>query len=221
MLKLEAKTREERRKKSANRLIRKNGKIPAVVYGKNIGNTPVQVDELQFMQLLRKEGKNVIFQLNWGSDLATVMVGEVQSDPIKNIVKHIDFFEVNMKEERYVEIPLEVIGESAGEKEGGILQKQYQTIEVKCLPTNIPDSLQADISSLEIGDSFTVENLSNNADYEIQLDADTVLVSILPPAKEEEAEPAEVDPDAEPELVEQDKSDGEAKEEADPKAEEK
>lgn len=186
--------------RSAVRELRVNGQVPGVVYGKNIDNQPISVDEIALFQLLRQEGQNAVFHLNVGDKPVTVMVRDLQKHPIKNIIEHFDLIEINMKEEMIVEVPVEIVGEAAGEKEGGIVQKQYQAIEVKCLPGNIPDSVLADVSALNIGDSFTAADLKTSADVEILLEGDIVLISILPPTAKEELESAE-DEDQEPELI--------------------
>lgn len=208
---LQAKKRETTTK-SFNRQLRQSGRIPAVVYGKNIGNTPIQVSETDFLQLLRQEGINAVFNLNYDDDSATVMIREVQSDPIKtNVIKHVDFQEVNMKEKTTVDVPVETVGEAPGEKEGGLVQKQYQTVEVKCLPADIPEVIEVDISQLHIGESVTVGELNLPDGIDLLADEETVLVSILPPAHETEVEaPGDTD-QAEPELVERDDQEGEDK----------
>lgn len=208
---LQAKKRETTTK-SFNRQLRQSGRIPAVVYGKNIGNTPIQVSETDFLQLLRQEGINAVFNLNYDDDSATVMIREVQSDPIKtNVIKHVDFQEVNMKEKTTVDVPVETVGEAPGEKEGGLVQKQYQTVEVSCLPADIPEVIEVDISQLHIGESVTVGELNLPDGIDLLADEETVLVSILPPARETEVEaPGDTD-QAEPELVERDDQEGEDK----------
>lgn len=204
MVTLQANVRNDRRK-SATRQLRKAGHVPAVVYGKNIDNQPIYVDGIQFVKIVRDEGKNALIRMNVGTGTTTVMIGEVQTDSLKKDVLHIDFYEVNMSKEMILSVPLEFVGESAGEKNGGILQRQYQEVEIKCLPANAPEKIEVNISELDIGQSLTAAEIATDTSYELQIEPDTVLVSVLAPASEEELEEAteepEVNEEAEPELV--------------------
>jgi large subunit ribosomal protein L25 len=190
-------------KKSAKRQLRASGKIPAVVYGKTVQNTPLHVEERDFIQMVREHGSNAVLKLMWGEGNSTVMVGEVQIDPIKNEIIHIDFNQVNMNRKIKTEIPIEWINEeeSPGVKEGGVLQKQYRTIEVQCLPSYIPESFSVDLSPLGIGDSVTIGDLALEEGVEIQLPDDSVLVSILAPTLETDPEEPQIEEDVEPEIV--------------------
>lgn len=190
-------------KKSAIRQLRASGKIPAIVYGKTVQHTPIHVEEKDFIQMVRKHGSNAVVKLMWGEANSTVMVGEVQIDPIKNEIIHIDFNQVNMNRKIKAEIPIEWINEkeSQGIKEGGVLQKQYRTIEVQCLPGNIPDSFSVDLSPLGIGDSITIGDMAIEEGVEIQLPDDSVLVSILAPTLETDPVEPQIEEDVEPEIV--------------------
>jgi large subunit ribosomal protein L25 len=189
-------------KKSAKRQLRLSGKIPAVVYGKTVDNTPIHVEEKDFSKMLKEHGSNTLVKLMWGEGNSTVMVGEVQTDTMKNEILHVDFHQVNMNKKVTAEIPIEWIGEAAGVKEGGVLQTQYRSIEVICLPNDIPEHFTADISSLGIGDSLTVGDLNMPEDMDVQVPEDAVLVSILAPRLEEETDSEEEQDDyKEPEIV--------------------
>jgi large subunit ribosomal protein L25 len=189
-------------KRSVKRKLRQSGKIPAVVYGKTVTNTPIHVEEKDFYKMLKDHGSNAIVKLMWGEANSTVMIGEVQTDPLKNEILHVDFYQVNMNKKVNAEIPIEWSGESAGVKEGGVLQTQYRTIEVTCLPSDIPEQFTVDISPLAIGDSLTVGDLTIAEGLEVQMPEDAVLVSVLAPTLEE-TDPDEPQGDEykEPEIV--------------------
>lgn len=190
-------------KKSAKRELRASGKIPAVVYGTSVQSTPIHVEERDFIQMVREHGSNTLVNLMWGEGNSTVMIGEVQTDPIKNQIMHIDFNQVSMNTKIKTEIPIEWVNEegSAGIKEGGVLQKQYRTVEVQCLPNNIPDSFKVDLGPLTIGDSITIGDLVLEEGIEIQLPDESVLVSILAPTLETDPEEPQIEEDTEPEIV--------------------
>jgi large subunit ribosomal protein L25 len=189
------------KKKSENRLLRETKKIPAVVYGRSTPTTAIHVDENEFVQLVRQAGQNAIMNLTWGEDSISVIVGEIQKDKIKNEIVHIDFQEVNMSKKLHVEVPIDWVGESIGVKEGGVLQKQLRAIDVRCLPSDIPDSITVDISALAIGDSLTIGDISLSNGVEVQIPLDTVLISVLPPTLETDSEEPQIDEDREPEII--------------------
>lgn len=190
-------------KKSAKRQLRSSGKIPAIVYGKSVQSTPIHVEERDFIQMIREHGTNTLIKLMWGEGNSTVMIGEVQTNPIKNEILHIDFNQVSMNTKIKTEIPIEWVNEekSVGVKEGGVLQRQYRTVEVQCLPSNIPNSFSVDLGPLTIGDSITIGDLKLEEGVEIQLPDDSVLVSILAPTLETDSEEAQIEEGAEPEIV--------------------
>lgn len=188
-------------KKSVKRQLRQSGKIPAVVYGKTVDNTPIHVEEKDFSKMLREHGRNTLVKLMWGEANSTVMIGEVQTDSLKNDILHVDFYQVNMNKKVTTEIPIEWNGEAAGVKEGGVLQTQYRTIEVTSLPGDIPEKFTVDISSLGIGDSLTAGDLNIAKGIDVQLPDDAVLVSVLAPRLETDAEESQTDDYKEPEIV--------------------
>lgn len=196
------------KKKSVVKALRTEKKIPAVVYGKTTPNTSIHVDENDFMQLMREVGKNAIVNLMWGEANSKVIVGEVQKDPIKNEIVHIDFQEVDMAKKLKVEVPIDLVGEAEGVKEGGLLQRQHRTIEVRCLPDSIPESIPVEIHSLKIGDSVMVGDLQLPQGVESQLESDTVIVSVLAPTLQTDPEEPQIDEGQEPEIINPDDGPG-------------
>jgi large subunit ribosomal protein L25 len=188
-------------KKSTVRDLRNERKIPAVVYGRTISNTSIHVDENEFVQMVRELGQNAIVNLMWGEASSTVKVSEVQKDPIKNEIVHIDFQEVNMNKMLSAEVPLEWVGEAQGVTKGGLLQQQLRTIEVRCLPNQIPNRIPVDVTALEIGDSLTVGDIQIPEGIEVQLSSDTVVVSVLAPTLETDPLEPQIDEDAEAEII--------------------
>ncbi|MBN1460456.1 MAG: 50S ribosomal protein L25 [Armatimonadetes bacterium] len=199
--------------KIAAKRIRGRGHIPAVVYGKGVEPIPVTVDEAMFARAvspaawystlinLKIEGDN-------GPDTATVMIRELQRDLVKQQVVSIDFRRVSLKETIQTHVSVRHVGESPGVKAGGIIDQVTHEVLIECLPTDIPEHLEVNISELEIGDSVRVKNLADVPDgVKVLTPEDDAVIVIAPPLREEELEPeipedgALVEEMAEPELV--------------------
>ncbi|MDE0291032.1 MAG: 50S ribosomal protein L25 [Candidatus Dadabacteria bacterium] len=142
--------------KSGAREVRKEGNIPAILYGQGEDPVPLVVrpDELK-RALSNNAGINTVLELEIdGSEPSAKrfsMLKEVQRDPIKNRVIHLDFLAIDMKKSVRVKVPVSTQGRSEGERRGGTLEKLMRTIDLECLPENIPDLIEIDISSLDIG----------------------------------------------------------------------
>ena len=203
---LSAKSRENL-KKSATKRIRQEGFVPAVVYGREESSQPISINELELVKTVRDEGKNAIISLNVeGSSAFDVMLHDYQMDPIKNELVHADFFIVNMSEEMETTVPVHVIGEAKGSKEGGVLQQPLFEITVRAKPKDIPEQIDVDVTNLEIGEGLTVGDLPNSSGYTYAEDPETTVVTITTPTAEE-PEVGEADTDVEPELVGEKKED--------------
>lgn len=201
-------TERDHKKQSTIRSLRAEGKVPAVAYGKNLGNKVISVEESEMLRLFHAEGKNAIINLKIGKGKSfSVMAHDIQFDRLKNEIMHIDFLEIDMKSEVEAEVPLHLTGESAGEKEeGGVVNQTLNELMVKALPSNLPNAIEVDISSLNIGDSLQVDDIKSSSDYEIMVDKEEIIVSITPPSIEEEPEP-ETEGDIVPEATEEKLSD--------------
>ncbi|TYP67993.1 50S ribosomal protein L25/general stress protein Ctc [Paenibacillus methanolicus] len=177
--------------------LRKKGAVPGVVYGKKL-SAPVSiaVDEKELQQLLRTT-PHALLELEVGAaGKQPVMLTEVQRDPISRSVIHIDFHQVNMNEEVRTQVRVELAGDSAGVREGGILQAMIHELEIHCLPNNIPDAIEVDVSQLQIGENLLVVDLQLPQGVTTKVDPAQVVVTILAPQKElsaEEAAEAEVE----------------------------
>ncbi len=182
--------------KGTARTLRRDGKIPAVVYGSASGSMPLSVDMHELELLLKKTNYNqVLINLtveNGTSSEKTVMIKELQTDPLSHHYLHIDFYEVKMDQKITTTIPLVFTGTSKGVEEGGILQIIRRELEVACLPTQIPQQIEIDITNLEIGDSIHVEEITVPGEVEILFDVNFTVVTVVSPRREEgEAEEGE------------------------------
>ncbi len=210
---LKAQKRENLTRGATNQ-IRKEGGIPAVVYGKGEETFTVSVDSVELLKTVRDEGRNAIITLDVEEgETVDVMLHEYQTDPIKGNVIHADFFIVDLTEEIDVEVPLRLEGDPAGVREGGILQQPLYELQIRVKPRDIPEEIVLNVEDLEIGDSIAISDLPKSDLYEYLDDEETTVAVVLAP-QEEELEPAEdVDFSAEPELVgADDKEDADAEE---------
>ena len=151
--------------KSGAREVRKEGNIPAILYGQGEDPVPLVVspDELR-RALSNSAGINTILELEIdGSESPEKkfsMVQEIQKDPLKNRVIHLDFLSIDMKKSIKVKVPVNTQGRSEGERRGGRLEQLMRTIDIECLPGDIPDSIEIDVSTLEMGDFVDIDGIS-------------------------------------------------------------
>ena len=182
--------------KSGAREVRKEGNIPAIFYGQGEDSVPlvVQPDELK-QALSNNAGMNTVLELEIdGSEPSAKkfsMLGEVQKDPLKNKVIHIDFLAIDMEKNVKVKVPVNTQGRSEGERKGGKLEKLMRTIDLECLPGNIPDSIEIDVSSLNMGDFVDIASLTLGEGVKILRDGSEKVVHVIVERSIEEIEEAE------------------------------
>lgn len=183
--------------KSVLRRLRSNGKVPGVVYGKDLAQTAlIAVDQKELMSMLRTNPRGVILMDVPGAGRQHVMINEMQRDALTSKLIHIDFRQVNMQENVKTSVRLEAEGESAGVKEGGIYQVLLHELEIRCLPDAIPSLIVFDVSAMQIGDTLLVSDLPIPEGIEVLSKPDEVVATILAPQKdisEDEAEDAAVE----------------------------
>ncbi|MCZ6768107.1 MAG: 50S ribosomal protein L25 [Acidobacteria bacterium] len=209
---------EERQKtgKGANRRLRMQGKLPAVVYGQGLETLSVSVNAQDVDLILHSEaGHNTIFQLQVSGKLTDVLIKAYQLDPVKGSLLHADFQAVALDQKMTFAVPVQVVGTAQGVIAGGVLDQVLREIEVECLPTEVPDHIPLDVTELEIGDSVRVGALQlDNSKISLLSAPDLVILSIVPPHVEEEVEEiVEEEELEEPELIKKGKAEEEEKEE--------
>ena len=203
--------------KGAARAGRRSGRIPGVLYGHDEESVTVSVDALELNRLIQSisvENTIVDLEVKGEKEPFKVLIREVQRHPYRDDVLHIDFFHIAMDEKIHVEVPVVLVGVPIGVKDkGGVVDHQLREIEIRCLPADIPEKIEMDISELDIGNSIHVKDLEL-PDLEIQTDLDRSVVAVLAPTVIVEPEEEEVEEELlEPELV---GKEGEAEEEAAP-----
>jgi len=194
-MEMEVQTRPPLTRGQLNQL-RREDKVPAVLYGRGDDNFPVVVDGRTLRQVLTTGGGNVLLDLKVKSKgkktrQETVMFRDIQRDILyQDRILHVDFIRISMTDKIEVPVYLNFVGEPTGVEEGGVLSLVSREVEVKCLPGDIPEQFDIDISALEIGDSITAESLVMEGDIELITPPDTVLAQVQAPMAEEELEPA-------------------------------
>ena len=185
-VKLTATTRADTGKGAARRS-RAAGKVPAVVYGRGMEPVPVEVDRREFVTALHTDaGMTVLLNIQLDGKSITTLARELQRDPVRGTLLHADFVQVDLKQDVEVEVPVHLVGEASGAKGGGVLEHPLFAVQVRCLPTEVPEAIDADISHLDIGDTLRVADLPRSDAYEILNDPDTVVASVVAPISEEE-----------------------------------
>ncbi len=212
---LNAEVRDKTGKEIAKKL-RTRGLIPAIFYGPRSESLALMVDPKELSKTLKTEaGENVIIDLNIRrgeeSFKKTVMLKEIQTHPLQRRALHADFYEVSMEQMVTVEIPVHLLGKPEGVKTGGILDQVLRTIQIQCLPGDIPRSIDVNVDALKIGDSIHVREVQLEKG-KILTDLNFTIASVVPPAAEvKPAEEAVPEEGAEAEAKE--KEEGEKKEE--------
>ena len=217
---LEAVKREGRGKNEANRL-RASGQIPAVVYGsKKEGKTPegvaLAVDPKSLLRILHSDsGANTLITLRVDGTEARVMVKEYQLDPVTHHLLHADFYQLAMDKAITVTVPIVLKGEARGVKQqGGLIDFVTREIQVQCLPTDIPEHIDIDVTEMALNQSLRVRDLPQDAKWKAITDADTMVVHIVIPKAEESAAAtteAAAPTTAEPEVIKKGKDEKEEK----------
>ena len=186
-LEIKADHRVKGSKNSARRL-RRNGKIPAILYGPKTQSVPLQVDKKDFStRVAVLEGSHLVRLKSSDPSLTekVALVKDMQFHPISGDVIHTDLYEVDLAARITVRVPLRFIGKAAGVVRGGILQPIVREVEVECLPLDIPNSFNVDVSALDIGDSIHVEDIPMPEGVTAVYESNYAVVTVVTPTVEE------------------------------------
>jgi large subunit ribosomal protein L25 len=173
--------------KEASRKLRQKGLVPAICYGPRTDPVPLTLDPKELMKTIHM-GENVLIDLmiedgKKAGQKVVVVVRDLQIDPIKDQYIHADLFEVVMDEEITVEVPVVLVGRPEGVKMGGVLEQIAREITVECLPADIPQNIEVDVSSMNIGDTLHIGDIELEK-AKILVDAATTLATVVPPTVE-------------------------------------
>lgn len=196
--------------------LRRGGLIPAAVYGKGISTMHLILLEKEFNKTLgRIKGENILIDLKIEEEKSSrpVIIKEIQKDPVTSKILHVDFQVIRLSEKMKIRVPISVKGEAPGAKAGGILQYILREIEIECLPKDIPEKIEVNISNLEIGDVIHLKDVKLPPDIVAMDDGETSILSVVPPKLEKEEAPPE-EAITEPEVIKREKKEEEVVEEA-------
>ena len=190
------------------RALRRAGKVPAVLYGPKTDPVLLSVDFIDVEQALKKSKIDQVFVnlviQNGNMTTRHAMIKELQIHPVYRNYLHIDFYEIAMDRKIRVRVPVVTKGKPRGVEQGGMLQVVRRKLEVSCLPQEVPEAIEVDVTELDIGDSIHVEEIPLEGDVEIPAEVNFTVVTILTPKvealpEEEEEEAEEIEADEEPE----------------------
>jgi len=194
---MEQKLKAERRDgagKGVARKVRAAGRIPAVVYGHGAPPVHVSVDSKDLFHVLHTDaGANVLIDLWIDADRVLAMPREIQRDHLRGRFLHVDFLRIARDEKIAVEVPIHLVGESHGVKEGGVVEHHLWTLHVECFPQDVPSAIEANIAALGINDSLRVSELTVSDRLTVLTSLEETVVSIVTPQilKVEEVAPEE------------------------------
>ncbi len=174
--------------KGAARRLRAAGRIPAVLYGRGTASKSISIDPGALLRLLHGSGggMNTLIELSVEGATRTVLVKELQRDPVNGRPVHTDFYLVDLDKTVEVAVPIRLVGKAPGVELGGILDHPLRELELECLPRAIPESVDVDVSALEVGDSIHVRDLELPGGVSVQTDLNQAVASVITPVIVEE-----------------------------------
>ena len=185
-LEIQVEARDKQRKRDARRLLR-DGKIPAILYGPKMTTVTLALDKKEFSRRVAGlQGSHLVRLKSASATLAekVALVKDMQFHPISGEVIHADFYEVDLSAKIQVHVPLHFVGKAVGIVNGGVLQPILREIEVECLPLDIPEFFNVDVTALDIGDSVHIEDLQMPDGVVSVAEDNLALVAVVPPTVE-------------------------------------
>ncbi|MHB0808521.1 MAG: 50S ribosomal protein L25 [Facklamia hominis] len=177
----------------ASKQARREGKIPATLYGKEVEATSLLVSAREFEALLKAEGSNAVFDVEFDGKTQQVILKDFEKASLKDHFYSIDLEAISANQKLQVEVPLVLLNEETVKV--GIVAQVFNTIEIETTPANIPNAFEIDVKGMEIGDTKSISDLELPAGVEILEDAEETIVSVIAPteepAEDEESEAAE------------------------------
>ena len=208
-LKINAQLRTESGRNAVKK-IKQAGFVPAVIYGAKDPARNLQINEREVSRLLgHATSESVLVEVKiQDGDTKTALIQEVQHHPVTGAIMHVDLHAVSMDEVLTAEVPVETTGEAEGVKTGGgVLEVILRTLEIECLPADLPEGITVDVSALNIGDAIHVGALSLPKGVTVLNDAALTVVSVAAPTVVEETTPSTAEAGAQPEVINEKKPD--------------
>jgi large subunit ribosomal protein L25 len=195
---LHATERTDKRRGTLTR-IRKEGNVPAIVYGAKKENTSIYLSEVQLLKTIKDVGRNGVISLDVNGNTQNVIVTDYQVDPLKNGFIHVDFLAVDMSKEITANVNVNLVGDAAGVKDGGVMQQSLFEVSIAAKPADIPPTIDIDVTKLQVADTITVADIKGLGNFTVNHEEDEVIASILPPRQEEVIDSGEKQGEAPPE----------------------
>jgi large subunit ribosomal protein L25 len=176
--------------KGPARTLRREGRMPAVLYGQKTESIMLSIDIRDFEKVVKKANVgSLLLNLqiqNGKTSTRPAMIKELQTNPVTGAFLHVDFYEIDMQRKINVSVPVVARGKSVGVENGGLLQIVRRELELFCLPTAIPKAIEVDITDLDIGDSIHLQEITLPAEVELSEETDFTVITVLAPKMEEE-----------------------------------
>jgi large subunit ribosomal protein L25 len=176
--------------KEFNRKLRQDGRVPAVLYGRGKDTVSLSLDPRELERSIKSShaGMNTLFDLRGDPQVEgrTVLVKELQREPVRRNIIHADFFEIDMSQKLQVSVPLHIEGIAPGIAMGGVLEHSLREVELLCLPNAIPDEIMVDVNALEMNESIHLSDLQLPDGVEMLTDSTLSVVMVSLPKAEEE-----------------------------------
>ena len=184
--------------KGSARKLRSAGRLPAILYGPETDPVMLTLDCAELMKALQgKSAENILLDLRIDSDEKgkpkKVMIKEIQRDPVKRNYLHVDLFEISLKKEVEVDIPIHLVNTPIGVTEGGVLQHVRREVKVSCMPDDLVDKIEIDVSGLDIGQSLHIQDISFPSGLKSLEDGDVTVLTVVAPTIAAEVEEVEVE----------------------------
>ncbi len=200
--KLAAHKRDGRGTRKARKL-RQQGQVPAVIYGHGEGTVSIAVPRDDFAAVLR-HGQRIVDLQTDGATQKT-LIKDIQYDALGQEILHVDFARISEDERITVEVAVELRGTAPGATAGGVLEQVLHTLEIECLPGDVPESIRVNLGELQVGQAIQVKDLKLPAGVKVLEDPEAIVVHVIQAAAEPEAAPAEAAEAAEPEVIKREK----------------
>ncbi len=187
------------------------GKVPGILYGPDLKPLPIEAEVKEIARII-KMGENFIFKAESGNKRFDVLLKDFQRDPVKRNILHFDLYKVSLDKPVKIKVPIVVVGKAIGVEKGGFLDFAFRELELECLPKFIPENIQVDVSSLDIGDSIKVGDLKLPKEIKVITEPETV-IAFVEAIAEEEVVPPPAEEIKEPEVIKRKKEVEEKEEE--------
>ena len=182
--------------KGESRALRREGRVPAIAYGTDLAPTAISVDQLELYHALHGDaGANAVMRLNLDGEEHLALAREIQRDPIRRLVLHVDFVTVSRNVKVSVDVPIHLEGaeNSPGVSDGGVLSQEMHALPLDVLPLEVPDSITVDVSQMEVGQTLRVSDLTVPDGVDVTADPDAAVASMVVPQLDVPAEPTEAE----------------------------